>query len=384
MGASRRPGGRPILACVSDRDAAAGFLGVGQTVARTIVTRAASRGELQRSLLVHGPAGSGKGAFTDDLLALLLCAESDPDQRPCNVCRACLDARSRSHPDLLVGGPHRWREERNAGESIVSAARRWLITAAGAPVVAERRVVLIEQADRANEQTQNALLKALEEPAARQMFVLVADEPGLLLPTVRSRCQPLRIGAVPRAELVGWLIEHERLPADQADALARLSDGLAGRAIAFARSPDQVAWRRRVEQQLLGLLQSDRADRFASVRELMDDAAPLTSASDGSVDGDTVEGRTPAAVQRAAATLVVDAWLGLARDLMVSAAARPELAASGELHDGLPSLARRIGGPRIARFLQVLERVRAALAVNAAPRLAMEVAMLEWPALEAD
>ena len=71
-------------------------------------------------------------------------------------------------------------------------------------------MILIEGADRANEQAQNALLKALEEPSPRQMFVLVADEPGRLLPTIRSRAQLLRVGPVPKAELRDWLVEHER------------------------------------------------------------------------------------------------------------------------------------------------------------------------------
>src|SRR5919106_628003 len=149
------------------------------------------------------------------------------------ACRACRDARSRAHPDLLVGSPEGWRESRSTGDSIVAAARRWLLEASTSPVAGDLRVVLIEGVDHANEQIQNALLKALEEPAPRQMFILVADEPSLLLPTIRSRSQPLRIGTVAQAELRGWLIDHERLPADQADALARIAGGLTGRAIGF-------------------------------------------------------------------------------------------------------------------------------------------------------
>src|SRR5690606_13847667 len=131
---------------------------------------------------------------------------------------------------------------------------------------AERRVVLSEGADRANEQIQNALLKALEEPAPRQLFILVADEPGLLLPTIRSRCQPLRIGAVPHDELVAWLMDRVRLPQDQAEPLARIAGGLVGRAASLADRAPAVEWRRRTQQELLELLSRPRADRFAAVR----------------------------------------------------------------------------------------------------------------------
>jgi DNA polymerase-3 subunit delta' len=104
------------------------------------------------------------------------------------------------------------------------------------------------------------------------MFVLVADDVGRVLPTIVSRSQLLRIGAVPRRELVDWLMDRERLPEDQADALARIADGLPGRAIRFARQPELVEWRRRTQAELLGLLSRGVADRFASVRDLLDQA----------------------------------------------------------------------------------------------------------------
>ncbi|HSI99317.1 MAG TPA: hypothetical protein VLA59_02905, partial [Patescibacteria group bacterium] len=170
-------------------DHAPGFTSLGQRPARRMAIRGFATGRIGHSLLVHGPAGAGKDAFLDDLLALVHCSHQDAAARPCNACRGCRDARSRSHPDLVIGSPDRWRESRSTGESIVAAARRWLLEAAGAPVVADRRVILIERADHASEQIQNALLKALEEPTDRHTFILVADDPSRLLPTIRSRCQ---------------------------------------------------------------------------------------------------------------------------------------------------------------------------------------------------
>jgi DNA polymerase-3 subunit delta' len=365
---------------------APGFLSLGQSSARGIAMRAAAAGRLQRSLLVHGPAGAGKEAFVDDLLALCLCGEPDVSGRPCNACRGCIDARRRAHPDLVIGSPESWRLARSAGESIVAAARRWLLDAAGAPVVADRRVLLIEAADRANEQTQNALLRALEEPTGRHMLILVADEPSRLLPTIRSRCQTLRLGPVPRADLAAWLVDRERLPADQADALARIANGMAGTAIAYARNPELVAWRRRVQRELLSLLEHGRADRFAVIRELLDETARLGVGPPPEPDGvDTADGgdavRLPAAQQREAALLLVDAWIGLTRDLMVAAAGRPALAPTVELVPDLPSVATRIGATSLTSFARLLERVHDGLALNAAPRLALEAAMLDWPDL---
>jgi len=359
---------------------AAGFLSLGQATSRTIVQRSSARGRLQRTLLIHGPAGSGKGAFVDDLLALLLC-QAGGGERPCNACSGCRHARARTHPDLVIGSPERWREGRSTGESIVAAARTWLTEGAGAPIAGERRVILIEGVDRANEQTQNALLKALEEPTSRHMFVLVADEPTRVLPTIRSRSQAVRVGAVPRAELVAWLVDRERLPVDQADALARIAGGMAGTAIGWARSPHLVDWRRRTQRELLGLLGRGRADRFSSVRDLLDDAARLgVEQPAGDEVPVTEDGVRPSGgVHREAALLIVDAWLGLARDLAVSAAGRPQIAAAAALDPELPRLAGQIGQAAIRDFIALLERIRDGLRENAAPRLALEVAMLAWP-----
>lgn len=369
---------------VAATDLAPGFLSLGQPVPRRAVQQAASVGRLQRTLLVHGPRGAGKGAFVDDLLALLLCADASSvgaDARSCNTCRGCRDARARTHPDLVVGSPERWRDERSTGESIVAAARRWLLESSGTPIAGERRVILVEGVDRANEQVQNALLKALEEPSARQMFVLVADDLGRVLPTIVSRAQSLRIGSVARAELVAWLIDRERLPADQADALARIADGLPGRAIGFARQPELVEWRRRTQAELLGLLERGPADRFTSVRDLLDQAPRGEAvAQEEPPPGDDVAVARPAAsAQRAAALAVVDAWQVLTRDLLVAAAGRPAMAPAAQLLPGLEAAAGTLRPRDLAAFSALLERVRDGLLQNAAPRLALEVAALTWP-----
>jgi len=370
-------GSNPILHGVMSTDAAPGFRSLGQAAARRMATRGAAHGRVGRTLLVHGPPGAGTTAFVDDLLALAFCSDADASRRPCNVCRGCRDARSRSHPDLVIGSPDTWREARSTGESIVAAARRWLLEAAGAPVVADRRVVVVERVDRASEQIQNALLKTLEEPTDRHTFILVADEPSRLLPTIRSRAQPMRIGPVPREELTAHLMDAERLPRDLADALARISNGLSGTAVALARNRDLLDWRRRIQAELLSLLERGRADRLAAVRELIDDAVRLVPVK----PADDEETRTPASVQREAAILVVEGWIGLTRDLLMARVGRSELAPGIELGANLERLAIRLDVPPLVAMLERLERIHAGLRDNAAPRLSLEAGMLAWPTL---
>lgn len=375
------PPASPILGRMTILDPAPGFLSLGQPVARQTVLHAATTRRLQATLLVHGPAGANKPEFVDDLLALLFCTDADADGRPCNACRGCRQARAHTHPDLVMGSPESWREARSAGESIVAAARRWLLDNAGAPIVADRRVMVLERVDQANEQTQNALLKVLEEPGPRQMFVLVADEPARLLPTIRSRAQSLRIGRVPRQQLVDWLVERRALPVDQADALARIADGLPGAALAYVDDhARRLDWWRRTQLQLIELLGRGRADRFAALRDLLDDASRVAAAPNDTADPEGEAASGTGAVQRAAAIAVIDAWLSLSRDLLVAAAGRPSSAAASEVVADLGAVAANIDRPLLLAFVAQLEEAREALRQNAAPILAMQMLMLAWPA----
>jgi hypothetical protein len=191
------------------------------------------------------------------------------------------------------------------------------------------------------------------------------------------------MGAVAREELVEWLVGRERLPADQAEALARIADGLPGRAIGFARQPDLVEWRRRTQGELLDLLGRGTADRFGTVRDLLDQAPrPDPAALPEESPAADEPGARPAgaaAAQRSAALAVVDAWQALTRDLLVAGAGRPGIAPGAHLLPGLEDAAAGLQPPALLSFLALLERTRDGLLQNAAPRLALEAAMLAWP-----
>ncbi len=379
------PAGAPTYTRRVIETATGGFLSVGQPTARRIALRSAANGPGASTLLIHGPRGAGKETFVNDLLALAFCTDPDPDMRPCNACRGCRDARARVHPDLVIGSPRQWNSDRSTGESAVSVARRWLLEAAGAPVVASRRVVLIEHADAANEHIQNALLKSLEEPTLRHAFILVADDASRLLPTIRSRCQPIRIGPV-RAGRVSSPTSWRRDSSPRTRRGRWCASRTASPVLPSATRThaELIDWRRRTQVELLALLERGPADRFGAVGDLLDEAARVapTEPAATPLDGDAEEAaRTTAAVQRGAAGRVVEVWTDLARDLLVAGAGRGDLAPSGELGD-LDALARRIPPAELTAMITLLERIAEGLRDYAAPRLAIERAMLAWPRLE--
>jgi DNA polymerase-3 subunit delta' len=167
--------------------------------------------------------------------ASLLCA-TPLDGDACGACAHCARAAAGTHPDLLLVA--REPERRDIRTEQAREVGRWL---ALRPLVAERKIALLDDAEHLNEHGQNALLKTLEEPPGAAVLVLVAAAAALLLPTVRSRCQRLRLQPPEPQALVPLLIALG-VPAERAPALAALAEGSAGRALELA---DEVQERAR-------------------------------------------------------------------------------------------------------------------------------------------
>jgi DNA polymerase III subunit delta' len=170
-------------------------------------------GHLSHAYLFHGPAGTGKRTAARAFAAALL-AEGQED--PEDVRRRVLAG---VHPDLT------WVEPRGAHEILVDDVRTRIVReVALRPFEASRRVFVIADAERMNDESQNALLKTLEEPSPFAHFVLVSSAPGRLLPTIPSRCRQVRFGPVP-AQDVAELLAGEGVDLRLAESSARLAGG---------------------------------------------------------------------------------------------------------------------------------------------------------------
>jgi DNA polymerase III subunit delta' len=178
-----------------------------------LVLEAALRGGLAPAYLFHGPPGTGKREAARAFAAALI-AEGAEDRE--NAERRVVAG---VHPDLT------WVEPRGAHEVLVDDVRAQVVRqSALRPFESNRRVFVIAEADRMNDESQNALLKTLEEPAPFAHLVLISSAPGRLLPTVVSRLQGVRFGPVPAAQ-IAELLESEGVEPRAALACARLSGG---------------------------------------------------------------------------------------------------------------------------------------------------------------
>jgi DNA polymerase III delta' subunit len=241
-------------------------------------------GGAPHAVLLVGPGSVGKTTMALDLAMGLLCNDPDPTRRPCRGCRGCRGCRqvaSGNHPDL-----HRLAPEGPAGQIRIGKAsdpepgtvRHIIGELSLHSVEGGARIVIVEAAHRLNEDAQNALLKMLEEPPAGVTIILCADDEECLLPTVRSRCVRVRLGAVAGREIERWLGELGAADAPRAARLARLAEGRPGLALAYARSADAERLRGEIARGVLDMLSATRQKRLAAIREMMKSAAALEAA----------------------------------------------------------------------------------------------------------
>ena len=141
---------------------------------------------LSHAYIISGPAGSGRHSLARQLAAAMLC--SGQGERPCGQCVPCQKVLKGIHPDLsVIAGPE---EGKPITVDQVRALRADAYIRANE---GERKVYLLENADRMNPSAQNAMLKLLEEGPRYASFLLLADSAGGLLQTVRSRCEELAL-----------------------------------------------------------------------------------------------------------------------------------------------------------------------------------------------
>lgn len=195
---------------------------VGQADAIATLQQAARGRGMSHAWLFTGPPGSGRSNAAVAFAAALQC-----EQAGCGGCEACRTALAGSHPDVVL---------RSTQRMIISVddARDLVKRAALSPVRGRWQVMVVEDADRLNEQANNALLKAIEEPHPRTVWLLCAPHASDVLPTIRSRSRLLQLTTPTAAEVADFLVRRHGVPEALAAHCARASQGHIGRARALA------------------------------------------------------------------------------------------------------------------------------------------------------
>ncbi len=194
------------------------------------------QGRLGHALMVAGPAGTGKKAMADAMVAKLLCTElsSELNSAACGQCRSC---------KLLVGGAHPDRfdiQPEEDSEVIKVDQIRALISSLDLTTsISNRKVACIHPAETMNIAAANALLKSLEEPAGDTVLILVCHDMSRLPVTIISRCQTISVRQPDRETAINWLTTTTAASAADSSIALEAAGGSPLRAQRYLDSPAQ-------------------------------------------------------------------------------------------------------------------------------------------------
>jgi len=331
---------------------------VGQDRSISLLQRSLEKEALAHAYLLVGPPHVGKMTLALDLAKAINCDAAVP---PCGECTACRRIASGKHADVQIIGLTGDGDSAEAGsqtEISIDQIRQMQHSACLPPFEGRYKVFIIEGAELLSNEAANCLLKTLEEPEEKVVFLLLTAREELLPATVVSRCQrlelpPLAVGEVEAALNSRWAVEQER-----ARLLARLCHGRLGWALLAA--PDD-SWLK------------ERAERMEQLLGVIDTAG--------------YEGRLEYAVQLAAqfnknrgsVQEILDLWLDWWHDLLLVKIGCVEAITNVDVSAVLEQRAKDYSLAEIKSFISAIQSAGKQLKQNANPQLVFEVLMLSIP-----
>ena len=341
--------------------------------------------------LFTGPPGSGRSNAAIAFAAALVCKDSG-----CSKCNDCMSTIIGTHADVEL--------IKTEGLSIKIDEIRELITRASwAPSVASYRVVVMEDADRLTESAANALLKVIEEPGLRTIWLLCAPTLTDVLPTIRSRCRHLSLRTPSTKAVANLLIERESIDPKTAEFAARAAGGHIGRARRLAT--DENAKQNRTSILKLPLMIKDVASAYKAAQFLVDAAKADALKDSEKKDEDEISklkeawGATGSKMvsggakvvkelekeQKSRATRMVRDYLDRAlldlstlyRDILLVQSNSTDSLINQDLIEEIKQLAQATRPEQTLAKIESILKTRRNLAHNAAPLLLIEALMCE-------
>lgn len=367
---------------------------VGQDAAVEVLSRAvAGQGHaMSHAWLITGPPGSGRSNAARAFAAALECTKDG-----CGVCSACRTALSGAHPDVTVVRT----EQLSIG---VDEVRQLVRRASMSPTLGHHQVIIVEDADRITERGADALLKAIEEPAPRTVWVLCAPTLDDVVATIRSRCRHLNLATPTQAAVARLLVERDGVDPAMASFAARAAQGHVGRARYLARDEASRIRRREVLQlppQLTSLgaclraaanvvtASSDEATASTTDRDAKElaelnqalgfgtkGARPRNAQSQVKDLEDSQKARVKR-LQRDGLDRVLSELTTYYRDVLTVQLRADAPLVNLEQDAPIRSLARRGSADTTMRKLDAILAARTALETNVAPLLAMEALFID-------
>jgi DNA polymerase-3 subunit delta' len=312
-----------------------------------------AHGEVRHAYLFCGPPGLGRRTLALRLAQALNCTKPIAAGIPCGICRDCKQIEEMRHPDLnIIQAMDEDGISKENGTLKVDQVRAVQHALSLKPFQAKYRVALFLRFQEANDNAANALLKTLEEAPAHAILLLTADTPEQLLPTIVSRCEILRLRALPISAIESNLLDRG-VEAERARLLAHISGGRPGYA---RRLVDDITLLEKREERLNDLqtlLPAPRVEKFSYADKLSKDKESMRQA------------------------IVI--WLSYWRDVMLRVAGAETPLTNVDRNMEIEFLAGRLDLSTARRVVGDLESALEKMDKNVNSRLLAEVLLLDWP-----
>jgi DNA polymerase-3 subunit delta' len=327
---------------------------VGQDKAVSILQRGLEQSALAHAYLLVGPPHVGKMTLALSLARALNC---ESEETPCGQCGTCLKVESGNHADVQVICLTQNGDTAEAKLISIDQVRDMQHSASLPPFEGRYKVFVIEDAELLSTEAANCLLKTLEEPADRMVFLLLTTNEKLLLETVVSRCQRLELTPIPPPEMEEVLQKQWGIEPQRAKLLSRLSKGCLGWAVSAASDNQILQERAEKLEHLYEVIRADADKRFEHAARL---ATRFTQS-------------------RASVQEILDLWLNWWRDLLLVKVGCTAYVTNVDQLNVLNEMAKRYTLEQIRDCLGSIKAAERQLRLNANARLVLEVLMLDMP-----
>jgi len=324
---------------------------IGHQKITEFLNKSIRNNRLAHAYLFIGSEHLGKRSVALEFIKALQCQGKLTVNRKqltgCNECNACHEIHKGNHPDVLIIEPETIeekgkRKEREIGiEKIREIQRQAGLFAFRGPY----KIIIIDQAEKMTRQAANALLKILEEPTPKTIFILISSAPQSLLPTIISRCLAIKFFSVGNKEIIKQL--SSKYPQKNIEHSVKISAGKPGLAVNYLENPETAEAQKKIIQDLTNLLGKDINSKFKYVETMSKDSALAQAA--------------------------LSAWLVFFRDILLVKSGCSELAVSARES----GVAEKIS---VNKIKNIIKKIISAKQILANPsfnaRLALEVLML--------
>jgi len=330
---------------------------VGQSRVVSLLQRSLEKGVLAHAYLFIGPPHVGKMTLALNLAQALNCEGAD---KPCGQCLSCQKIAQNKYADVQIIGldyTSEADEVKTRTEIGIDQIRQVQHSASLPPFEGKYKIFIIDGAELLSIEAANCLLKTLEEPVGRVVFLLLTTSPGLLPDTVVSRCQQLELLPLSSDEVENALTSQWGIEPQKAKLLSRLCHGCLGWALSAALGDEMLKQYCERRDNLLDIINAGYEERFTYVAQL---AAQFSQ-------------------RRGFVQEVLNIWLDFWRDLLLIKADFAEAITNVDIEKTLTDLAIGFSLAEIRAFIRGIQAAKQQLKQNANPRLVLEVLMLNMP-----